>query len=129
MNELRERIIAALAKPLQPTGQGFASTDEFDPWGDVIEGIFGNYASESDRLMIGALEAVRKRATFEFIQREGFAGEFMFYVLSGHGFLEYGTSPRGGWPDPDIADLWEPLITKWRDYANFTWGEDWDDAA
>ena len=129
MSELRERIIAALAKPLKPDDQGFGAINEFDPWGDLIDGIFGSYASESDRLMIGAMEAVRDKTTLDFIRREGFAGEFMLYVLSGHGMLDYGTSPRGGWPDPEIADLWDALIAKWRAYADTCWGKGWDDAA
>jgi hypothetical protein len=116
----RERLAIALAKPLA-TADGI-SVDDFDPWHDVIEGIHGSYASEADDLMVAAMEAVRDRETFAFIKARGFAGELMLYVLSGHGFLEYGTSPRGGWPDPDISDLWQPLIDKWAAHADIQWG-------
>lgn len=113
--KLRETLEAALAKPSRQTEDDI-DVSFFDPWGDVISGICGSYADESDELMIMALEAVRDRQTFEMIKTHGFAAEFMLYVLAGHGLLEYGTSPRGGWPDPDIADLWERLIDKWKAY-------------
>lgn len=116
----RQRIEAALAKPL-PEDADFLCVDDFDPWRDVIEGIAGHYAAESDSLMIEALEAVRDGRTFEFIDEHGFAGEFILYVLSGHGLIEYGTSPRGGWPEPTVADLWQPLIDKWNAYASLVW--------
>lgn len=117
---IRAKIEKALAKPLPERG-GMVHMEVFDPWGDIINGIHGGYSSDSDDLMIGALEAVRDRATFEFIEKHGFVGEFMLYVLSGHGLTEYGTSPRGAWADFDIADLWQPLIDKWRGYADIVW--------
>lgn len=120
---LRRKLEAALTKPVQ-SSDGFINPEEFNPWEDIIQGIYGGYSSECDRLMIAALEAVRDGTTFEFFQtKEGFAGEFMLYVLAGHGMLEYGTSPRGGWPDPSIKDLWQPLIDKWKEYSVSQWGE------
>ena len=118
----RDKLTAALAKPLpvSPTG---VSLDHFDPWRDVLTGIHGSYAEDMDALMIEALEAVRDRATFAFIDRRELAGEFALYVLSGHGLTDYGTSPRGGWPDYDIADLWQPLIDKWRAYSAVMWSD------
>ena len=119
--DTRSKLEAALAKPL-PESHDMISGDDFDPWGDVIEGIHGHYAKGSDDLMIEALEAVRDGETFTFIDRKGFVGEFVLYVLSGHGLTEYGTSPRGGFPDPSIADLWQPLIDKWKAYKDIAWG-------
>lgn len=76
--------MTALAKPA-PTETYEAGTLEcFDPWSDVIDGISGGYNAECDTLMIAALEAIRDKETLEFMEREGFAGEFMLYVLSGH---------------------------------------------
>ena len=115
----RARLEAALAKPL--AGPASVSTEDFDPWGDVIEGVHGSYASESDDLFIGALKAVRDHQTFEFIKERGFVGEFALYVLSGHGFLEYGTSPRGGWWRHELEELLQPLIDKWTDHAAIRW--------
>jgi hypothetical protein len=121
MSSLRERILAELAKPVEEQ----VHTESFDPWGEVIQGIYGSYASQSDVLMIRVLEAVRDRKTFDLINNEGFAAEFMLYVLAGRQMLEYGTSPRGGWPDPEIEDLWQPLINKWREYFRAHWGEEY----
>lgn len=109
MSDLRENLKTAL------------SLDDFDPWEDVIHGIFGSYSSESDELMIAALEAVRDGTTFDLIRRKGFAAEFALYVLAGHDLLEYGGSPRGGWPSPEIADLWDELIAKWGSYYAAVW--------
>lgn len=83
----------------------------------------GSYSSDSDDLMIDALKAVRDKVTFDFIKERGFIGEFALYVLSGHGLTNYGTSPRGGWPDEEIADLWQALIDKWEAYAKIMWSK------
>lgn len=120
----REKLLLALAKPLADSPDDIQSAETFDPWSDVIEGIFGSYASQSDDLMIGALKAVRDGQTFEFIKAKGFAGEFVLYVLAGHGMTEYGTSPRSGWIEPSIADLWQPLIDKWEAYYREMWKEE-----
>jgi hypothetical protein len=118
----REELEAALAKPLPCEECDYiVHSETFDPWDDVIKGIYGSYSSESDDLMIAALKAVRDKRTFEFIDERGFAGEFALYVLSGHGLTEYGTSPRGAWPDDALADLWQPLIDKWEAYARDQW--------
>jgi len=122
MTTIREKIEHALAKPIALNGIG--SVDHFDPWADVIEGIDGTYAQESDDLMIAALEAVRDKTTFKFIEDRGFIAEFALYVLSGQGLTDYGTSPRGGWPDNEITDLWQPLIDKWKAYAAAAWADD-----
>ena len=119
----RIKLTRALAKPL-PASSDTISIDDFDPWEDVICNIHGGYASESDRLMIAALEAVRDRKTFEFIKKDGFAGELVLYILSGNHLINYGTSPRGGWPMHE--DLWQTLIDKWKAYAAIVWGDDED---
>jgi hypothetical protein len=116
----REKLVAALQKPVAQSGE-ILSLDHFDPWGDVIEGIYGGYAEESDQLMIAALEAVQNGSAFAFAKERGFAGEFMLYVLAGHGMTDYGTSPRGAWPEPAIADLFPPLIDKWKKHSQAQW--------
>lgn len=122
MSEVRAKLQAALNKPL-PEHHDLMRLEVFDPWEDVISGIFGSYASICDTLMIDALEAVRDKKTFEFIDTYGVAGELALYILAGHGLTEYGTSPRGAWPDPEVADLWQPLIDKWRAYYRIYWEE------
>ena len=121
MITIREKIERALAKPIAPNGE--VHVGHFDPWCDVIEGVDGSYSSKSDELMIAALEAVRDKTTFAFIEDRGFVAEFSLYVLSGHGLTDYGTSPRGGFPDYEIRDLWQPLIDKWKAYAAAAWAE------
>jgi hypothetical protein len=117
----RDQLERALAKPVAVDGYDIYP-DCFNPWDDVIHGIYGDYASKSDDLMIEALKAARDRTTFDFIDRDGFSAEFALYVLAGHGMTDYGTSPRGGWPKYTIADLWQPLIDKWEAYRVARWG-------
>jgi len=121
-NTMRQKLEAALQKPLSESAD-LVHSEVFDPWEDVITGIYGNYSSESDDLMIEALEAVRDKATFAFIDKRGFVAEFILYVLAGHDLIDYGTSPRGGWPSHGIEDLWQPLIDKWRAYAKIVWAD------
>ena len=120
METVRDRLIRALAKPL-PDDPNFIHMEVFDPWEDVINGIHGCYSSEFDRLFIDALKSVRDQETFEFMEKHGAVAELILYVLSGHGYTEYGTSPRGAWPDPTVNDLWQPLIDKWEAYYRIVW--------
>lgn len=115
------RIIAAIAKPPLPDSDRAGDGQFFDPWEDVLDGIHGSYAQASDDLAIRVLEAVRDATTFELIQEVGFAAEFMLYVMSGHGMLEYGTSPRGAWPHPDLKESWQQLIDAWKKYREANW--------
>lgn len=91
-------------------------SDCFDPWNDIIEGVHGHYSSESDDLMIGLLEAIGKHRTSGFINKNGFKAELAVYILSGHNLVEYGTSPRTGWPR--FPELWDKLIDKWKRYRD-----------
>ena len=118
---LRQRLEAALAKPTPEHPDDVGYSECFYPWEDVIHGIYGGYSGESDDLMIAALMAARDHTTFDLIRERGFAAEFVLYVLAGHGLIEYGTSPRGGWPDHEIEDLWQPLIDKWQAYEKMAW--------
>lgn len=121
MRHNRATLESALAKPLPNSQEDLGLEEFFNPWDDIVQGIYGSYSSESDRLMIATLEAVRDGKSFELIDKEGFIIEFMLYVLAGHGLTEYGSSPRGSWPDQ--RDLWQPLIDKWKGYAAVAWGE------
>jgi hypothetical protein len=121
---IRNRLSAALAKPVPSTSFDIGDPTYFHPWNDVIDGIYGSYASKSDDYMLITLEAVRDRTTFDAIEEHGFIVEFMLYVLAGHGLTEYGTSPRGGFPDPDIADLWPLLIDMWKAYSAVAWSSE-----
>lgn len=119
----REHLEAALALPLPPSRDDLGVIDYFDPWRNIIHGIYGSYSNESDDLMIEVLEAVRDQRTFEIIQDKGFAAELILYLLAGHGLTSYGTSPRGGWAEFEIEDLWQPLIDKWKAYRDIAWSQ------
>lgn len=119
---IRAKLEAALAKPIAADDQPIHS-ETFDPWGDVIQGIYGDYSSESGELMLETIKAVKNGTTFDLMKQKGFIVEFMLYVLAGHGLTEYGTSPRGAWPDPLVADLWDELIEKWEAHNKMLWSE------
>ena len=123
MKSTNKKLSLVLQKPLPDIG--FVGEEgTFYPWEDVIHGIAGCYASQSDSLMIDTLKAVRDRTTFALIEKHGFIVEFMLYVLAGHDLTEYGTSPRCGWPAPDVEDMWQELINKWESYAAIAWQND-----
>lgn len=119
--ENREKLLKVLALPVPDDSYSLGVDGYFTPWGDVIEGISGSYSSESDDLMIEVLEAVRDRRTFELMKEKGFIVEFTLYVLAGHNLIDYGGSPRGGWPAHELEDLWQPLIDKWKAYRDVAW--------
>ena len=127
--EHRAGIVAALRKPLPPDADhmGVIGHDDqniyFDPWEDIVKGIHGHYSSASDEIVLAAMKAVQNKKPFEFIDQHGFAGEFVLYVLSGHNLLEYGSSPRGGWPAPHVSDLWQEIIEKWEAYCAVVWAD------
>lgn len=120
-SELRQRIEAALALPDQP-GRGDVNYDPdcFDPWEHVIMGIDGSYSSAMDQLFMEVMILASKHDMGDRCSTDP-AAELVAYILSGHGMLEYGTSPRVGWPAPEIEDLWVPLIDKWAMYYRITW--------
>ena len=122
MNQIdKNRLAERLMKPLPNCTEDIGDPRFFDPWEDVIQGIYGNYSSECDMLFIEALKAVRDRKTFELIEKHRFSAELVLYILAGHGLTEYGTSPRGSWPDPSLVHLWDALIKKWEAYAAVYW--------
>lgn len=118
----REKLLAALALPLPTCQDEVGAEGYFNPWYDILTNIHGGYASESDDLMIEVMEAVRDGKTHDLIKEKGFIIEFMLYVLSGNELTDYGTSPRGAWPDQ--RDLWQQLIDKWKCYRDIAWGEE-----
>lgn len=117
--ERRKKLITALEKPVTND----LSVESFNPWEDIITGIYGSYSSAMDLIFINALKAVRDRTTFDFIFNND-AHEMALYVLAGQGYTEYGTSPRSGWPDSWCADLWDDMIAKWEEYYALTWETD-----
>jgi len=120
MGMVRDRILAALNKRL-PESPDDISLERFDPWSDVVSGVAGSYAEEMDEIFIEALEAARDLRMMQFIKERGLAAEIVAYVLSANHLTDYGTSPRGGFPDHELKDLWQPLIDKWKAYREIVW--------
>lgn len=118
------RLRTALNKPV-PKTEDDTSDDFFDPWDDLIDGCVGSYSLALDRLAIDVLKAVRDRTTYDLLVSErGLAAELFMHMLADW-LCDYGTSPRGVFPDPGILGMWDELIEKWDAYAAATWGEDW----
>ncbi len=95
----------------------------FNPWTDLFPRIYGSYSSAMDDLFIDALKAVANHGHRAFREQYGEdLAELALYILAGHDLTEYGTSPRTAYPNPQVADQWNLLITKWENYrtANFT---------
>lgn len=121
-------LAEVLAKPDASNEEELVDPQYFSPWNDLFPRVFGSYSSAMDDVFIDALKVTRggegqphdRRNIFR--AKHGDAGELALYILAGHGFTEYGTSPRTAWPDPTVADQWDLLITKWENYckANFT---------
>lgn len=104
----------------------------FDPW-DAFDGIVGAYNSTIDAVAIKTLEAIRDKATFDLLDsKHGLFVEFFLHILAGHGYVEYGTSPRGPWPTHTVGAshgtdaLWGDWIARWREWYRLQWGEDVD---
>ena len=127
MQKKREKLLKALNKPDCVDNNDVGDDDFFNPWEDVIEGIFGCYCSGMDQIFIRSFEAVRDGKNFELIQK-GYEYEFALYVLAGQYYTDYGTSPRVGWPDSWCDDLWDKIIEKWKAYFKAQWGADYEDA-
>lgn len=120
--ELRNQIETLLAKPNRPSHEMYSSGEFFEPWQELFPNIYGNYSSEMDVLFIEALKAVRDRQLREY-QEKYKAGELVMYILAGHELIDYGTSPRVGYANPVIADLWQTLIDRWIEYYEIAWDE------
>lgn len=118
---VRQRLLAALAKPLPEDHDMSDSIDHFNPWHDVIQGISGSYSSISNEFMVELLEAVRDRKHMELIEKHGVGGDLGLFILAGQDLVEYGGSPYGCWPAPEVADLWQPLIDKWKTFNTIVW--------
>lgn len=97
------------------------SSDRFDPWLDVIRGVAGGYTHVSNEYMVELLEAVRDGEQDALLEKHGVGGHLGLLLLAGHGLVEYGGSPYGCWPAPEIQDLWQPLIDKWKTYNLIVW--------
>ena len=120
----RERLLAVLSKDDCKSEYDLGNLDFFNPWEDIIKTVYGSYSRQSDDVFIKTLEAIRDSDTLPLIQ-SGFEYELAIYVLAGHGYVNYGGSPIGGWPDSWCADLWDKIIEKWKKYYKIAWNKEY----
>jgi hypothetical protein len=117
IDELRRQ----LEKPL-PTENWQRGTGEvFDPWA-AFPCLYGSYSSDFDDMAILVLDnLLNKRWGPD--HGEGLAHQMFREMLCTAGLCDYGTSPRGCFPDhstvfPEMLPL---LLEKWRSYRSIQW--------
>jgi hypothetical protein len=99
---------------------------EWDFWEDV--NICGGYDSGSDANLIRVFIETGKRPNwYEDIAKRLDLDEnyvmLLMEILSGAGFCEYGTSPRGAWA---VHNEYEANVEKLKSWYKNKWNEDFD---
>jgi len=121
--EVEAKLKAALSKPLEasprPDGAIYGE-DEFDPWFDVVTGVYGSYDSDFDACAIEVLIEIRNREK----QRHDLGAEMFREMLCFQDLCCYGTSPRYCYWDVERS-LLDDLITKWLEWYKHTWDQDY----
>lgn len=114
--ELKRQLELPIRPESEPHTSGF-----FDPW-EIFPCFYGSYNSDFDDMAILVLENIRHNR-FGDRHGEGLAHEMFREVLCTADLCDYGTSPRGCFPnwDTDFNDLLPALIAKWRAYAGREW--------
>ena len=95
---------------------------ECDPWA-AFPAFYGSYSSDFDDMAILVLENIRD-GKWGADNGEGLAHEMFREVLCTSGLCNYGTSPRGCFPEPEFAEVLPALIEKWRAYRDAQWQDD-----
>jgi hypothetical protein len=96
----------------------------FDPW-EMFPCLYGSYSSEFDDMAITVLENIRDRK-FGKSAGENLAHEMFREMLCTADLCDYGTSPRGCFPNwqSGFAEILPTLIDKWHEYRRVNWGSD-----
>ena len=121
MDNAIDELKAQLAKPISDREDGMASVEEFDPW-EIFPSLYGSYSSEFDDMAILVLGNIINKRWGE---GEGLAHEIFREMLCTAGLCDYGTSPRGCFPNYSIKGIEEmltALLEKWRAYRIANWG-------
>lgn len=115
MRELRRQLAKAA-----PTGPDDI-VDTFDPW-EILPCFYGSYSSAFDDVAILVLENIRDEKFGE-AAGEGVAHEMFREVLCTYNLCDYGTSPRGCFPNwgSGFEHTLDDLIDKWRQYRTAQW--------
>lgn len=122
-----EKLRALLAKPIDVEGEPWlkGTGDLFDPW-DLFPSLYGSYSSEFDDMAILVLENIlAKRWGAD--HGEGLAHQMFREMLCNAYLCDYGTSPRGCFPNwgvDGIEDLLTQLLSKWKEYRAAEWESD-----
>jgi len=121
VNEKVAELNRQLTLPVCKSGsdEWFEAEGRFDPW-EVFDCFYGSYSSEFDDMAIEVLEAIQ-RGQFT---NEPLSHQMFREVLCHYGLCDYGTSPRGCFPDwgSGFAELLPDLIAKWKQYRDVEWG-------
>jgi hypothetical protein len=101
--------------------QHWSVEETFDPW-EIFPMFYGSYDSEFDDMAIEVLEAVREGN----FRDEPLSHRMFREVLCTSDLCDYGTSPRGCFPNWDtrFAEVLPRLIEKWKQYRSAEWGDD-----
>lgn len=103
--------------------EGYTNPDYFDPWRPFERCIYGSYSSDFDDMAILVLDnIVNKR--WGASAGEGLAHEMFREMLCVADLCDYGTSPRGcfpNWSIDGIEELLVALLEKWREYRRVQW--------
>lgn len=122
-----EELKAQLAKPINVEGEPWLhGTDGvFDPW-EIFPSLYGSYSSEFDDMAILVLDNIlNKRWGSD--HGEGLAHQMFREMLCTADLCDYGTSPRGcfpNWAVDGIEGLLTTLLAKWREYRDAEWREE-----
>jgi hypothetical protein len=117
----------------EPSGtpESLSEAEAWDFW-EAAGGICGGYNSTIDadliRVFIESDSRVEGRSVYstDIAKRLGLAEsyvELLKYILSGAGFCDYGTSPRGAWADHGRQDELRAKLLAWYERD---WGEPLD---
>ena len=124
MSKAVDIIRAQLAKPVAKD-QWERGTDEvFDPWA-AFPCLYGSYSAAFDNMAILVLDNILNKR-WDGDHGEELAHEMFREMLCTAGLCDYGTSPRGCFPDPRVSDidaLLTALLEKWRAYREAEWSD------
>jgi len=96
-----------------------AAPNYFDPWEALGLPIYG-YASAFDQCAIQVLEGFKKPYQD---RRSDLSSDMFREMLCAKDFCDYGTSPRGCFPNLNFAELLPLLIDKWKEHYALNWDE------
>lgn len=121
-----DKLRFLLAKPVMRSEDSWELDDgeagRFDPWDLFDHAIYGSYSSDFDDMAILVLDNI-VNGRWGSDHGEGLAHEMFREMLCCANLCDYGTSPRGCFPNGYTRDLLPALLAKWREYREVEWGE------